>query len=98
MDDMILVGKLILWFIVLLFIALLLGHTEISINPFYVKVTAWRTAIGWMMLFIGISLITYDIKKESWNEGYEDAMKEVNKVAPSNKLELEVNEDEMKGT
>ena len=50
----------LLWVLLLVVALLVLLHTEISINPFYIRFNNWRFVVGVILVFLGISALTDD--------------------------------------
>ena len=56
----------------LIFIA---GGLNITINPFSIKMTNWRGFIGWILLIIGIALVSTEHGLKQYKKGCEDMSK-----------------------
>jgi FtsH-binding integral membrane protein len=51
---------------------LLLAKPQVSFSPFSVRFEALGYAIGWLMIIVGVSLISYDSEKRARREVVEE--------------------------
>lgn len=67
--------------VLLLLVALLIIlHTEISIDPFYIRFHNWRFVIGVILIFLGIEIISDDAVRKY----REKIKKEINEYVEKN--------------
>lgn len=62
------IGSIIVFIVVFLF----LYDTTISFNPFKIEFHAIEKGIGWLLVLIGITLISHHHYNEGYNDGYMD--------------------------
>jgi hypothetical protein len=60
--------SIILTILILVIGALYIGETEITINPFSIKIVAYRKLIGFILLGIGLGLIQADAGRKAVND------------------------------
>ena len=69
--------------IVLVLGFIFLGDTEITFSPFYIKVNAPLNAAGWILLSIGVALISANSRQKGHREGSKETIDNI--VAHINK-------------
>ena len=66
-----------------IFLIAFLGHTEISFDPFYIKMHAWKNVVGYIFAIAALAFLGY----EQWERGYKAAYEDMEKV-DTKKVEL----------
>ena len=77
--------KLLSYILVVAFLFLLLGRTEIKVNPFSIHIEGWRNAVGWILIIIGTMFLGYDSRKRGYEQGILDSIEY---------LKSQINEDD----
>lgn len=69
-------------FYIILFIVFILfvGKTTITFAPFAFHMEAWRTVIGYILIFLGISFIYVDVRHDIRMELLEEINSELNEI------------------
>lgn len=70
----------ILTILLLIVGALYLGETEITFNPFSIKIHAYLKLIGFILLGVGLSLIQIDAGRKAVNDFKIELLQELEKV------------------
>lgn len=85
----------IFYIILLIAVILFLGKTTITLAPFAIHMAAWRTVIGYLLIFFGVAFIysdiRHDIRMELLNE-LETEFKEL-KTSKENLINVSTNND-----
>lgn len=55
------------------------SHTTISLNPFSIHMSTWKTGVGLLLILVGSVLISIDTYKEAYREGYKNCLNEIKK-------------------
>lgn len=61
----------------LVLFVLLMGRTEISVSPFFVRMPGWQSVVGWLFLIVGIGFLFNDVRQQSYKKGIEDGIQYV---------------------
>ena len=73
--------KTIIGCALLVLFVLLMGRTDISLSPFYIRMHGWQNVVGWLFLLVGIGFLCNDARQEGYDKGLQDVyemMEEVN--------------------
>ena len=57
--------------------ALLVGRTEISFNPFYIRLEGWMSVVGYILIGIGLGFLSYDSYDRGRCKGFEEGVDHV---------------------
>ena len=72
----------------LVFAVLFVGRTEISLNPFYIRMGGWMNVLGFIFIGIGFGQMNYDSHRRGREEGFKEAVEHVVQYAKE-KMEAE---------
>ena len=61
----------ILWF-------LFLGNTRITLNPFSVSMEYWERAVGWILICLGIAILTIGAFRKGKTDGQNEVLDALN--------------------
>lgn len=69
-------------FYIILFVVLVLfiGKTTITFAPFAIHMEAWRSVIGYILIFLGISFIYVDVRHDIRMELLDEINNELNEI------------------
>ena len=56
---------------------LLVGRTEISFNPFYIRMEGWMSVLGYILIGIGLGFLSFDSYNRGRDKGYEEGVEHV---------------------
>jgi small neutral amino acid transporter SnatA (MarC family) len=74
------VMSIILTLLILVIGALYIGETEITLNPFSIKIVAYRKLIGFILIGIGIGMIQIDAGRKAVNDFKVELLEELEKI------------------
>ena len=57
--------------------ALLVGRTEISFNPFYVRMEGWMSVVGYVLIGIGLGFLSFDSYDRGRDKGFKEGVEHV---------------------
>ena len=63
---------------------LMLGRTEICLNPFSIRMDGWMKALGWVLIFVGAMFVSEDTRRQ----GYQQALNDVYKMIVEQKEKM----------
>lgn len=72
---------------VLITTVLLVGRTEISFSPFYIRMDGWMNVVGYLLIGIGLGFLGFDSYERGRQRGQEDAIECVEEYVKKNKEE-----------
>lgn len=70
----------IIGFVILGITLAFIGHLEVSISPFYVKMPAWRMAFGLFSIGMGILFIIMDADRRAIEKVHQELNDELRKL------------------
>lgn len=80
---------------------LYIADTTITVNPFSIHLAAWKNAVGWLVVAIGIGLISdqkYDEGIKKGVDGTIELLKEYSKNPNATEFKIETDSHEIKLT
>jgi len=84
--------KIILAVIFLIACFLWSADFKLSLHPFRMSVSSLMTAIGWVLVVVGIAFVTGDARQKAKHEGYQqctqDFIKSIKKVEDAKKEQV----------
>lgn len=78
----------LMMFAALVIAVLFVGRTEISLNPFYIRMDGWMNVLGFIFFGIGFGLMNYDSHRRGREEGFKEGVEHVVQYAKE-KMEAE---------
>ena len=66
--------KLLSYILVIAFLFLLLGRTEIKVNPFSIHIEGWRNSVGWILIIAGTMFLNEDYRIKGYKEAIVDSV------------------------
>ena len=78
----------LMMFAALVIAVLFVGRTEISLNPFYIRMNGWMNVLGYIFIGIGFGLMNYDLHRRGREEGFKECVEHVVQYAKE-KMEAE---------
>ena len=58
----------------LVLFVLFMGRTEISLSPFYIRMSGWQNVVGWLLLLFGVGFLNNEAKRQAYEEGFDDGI------------------------
>lgn len=53
-------------------VVLLVGRTEISFSPFYIRMEGWMNVVGYLLIGAGLGFLGYDSYRRGLEKGFEE--------------------------
>ena len=66
--------KVLSYILVIAFLFLLLGRTEIKVNPFSIHIEGWRNSVGWILIIAGTMFLNEDSRIKGYKEAIVDSV------------------------
>lgn len=64
--------KVIFYIVAICLLILFVGRTEISFNPFYIRMNDWLQGVGCLLITVGVVMIQIDARRIGYKEAQED--------------------------
>jgi hypothetical protein len=87
--------------IICLIAFLYIADTTIKFNPFSIHLASWRTAVGWLIIAIGVGFISDQKYNEGIKKGVDgtiELLKEYSKNPDATEVKIETDSQELKLT
>jgi small neutral amino acid transporter SnatA (MarC family) len=87
--------------IICLIAFLYIADTTITFNPFSIHLAAWKSAVGWLIIAIGVGLISDQKRDEGIKKGVDgtiELLKEYSKNPDATEFKIETDSQEIKLT
>lgn len=67
--------KIVLLIISIIAIFCIVGKLEVTFNPFSISMPYWFRAVGWFLIWLGITLLTVGERNNAYKDGLEQGSK-----------------------
>lgn len=71
---------------------LLVGRTEISFNPFYIRMDGWMNVVGYLLICVGLGFLTIDSYDRGRHKGFKEGVDHVVQYAEEKMKKDSINE------